>query len=154
MKKAFKILAVIISLVVTALLCTSCRNLNLPGENFDEYWVKWYVENETGQEVILKFSENEDERDYIVKPSENVNILSQARRKKEDAVFCIIEEIRGYYPVALYLKNEDTPIRTWRPGDKNESGKQFYNESSWSMKRDAEGLDTDYTFHITEEDLE
>lgn len=154
MKKPFKILVVIISLVAAALLCTSCDNLNLPGEELSGYPMEWYVANNTGIELTLKLSENEWPNIFYVNSFGTYKILRSEHRKKEDANFYIIAEYPRYFPAALYLKNEDTPFQIWKPEDKNEPGKQFYNESSWHVEKDKKNHITIWTFNINEEDLE
>lgn len=44
-------------------------------------------------------------------------------------------------------------VREWLPEDCNKLGKQFYNESYWTLEVTNDGYDHNWTFEITEADL-
>ncbi len=51
--------------------------------------------------------------------------------------------------------SDETMLRTWRHSQRNDGGKQFFNEFSWTRGRESDDGDiyVTYTFVITPEDL-
>lgn len=121
---------------------------------------RWYVKNCTKQELIYQAPSMPGRPQINIPIAENDSVMIQ--------VFAFTyKEGNNPYFEAIYLRpgsdadfsrmeiqsSDKTLLRRWELAEKDEPGKQFFNESSW-FYQEKYVLNKYWTFEITPEDIE
>lgn len=127
----------ILLLVLPIFLFTSCDS-----EDVKIQYSWWYLDNNSSQTVCII--------DYIgitrtIAPNERFELASGSRNRGGNKPYNFYElfeysDIKD--SISLYQSDYTTLLKTWRMSEKDDTGKQFYNEVSWhkeeNISKDAE----------------
>ncbi len=148
----------IIAFSLVSLCLSSCDWIWPFGEDLDSSspisYTEWHLQNTTGEQIILH-RYYEKIRTSITIPQNTDTILNDfyIYTNETSMVFSNLWDGR-VDSVATQANSKITSI--WRKSDINNSGKQFFNESSWtkSSKYRENKPCTIWTFEILPEDIE
>ena len=149
-------------LLFTCLYFMSCIGFDPPS-----YSGRWYIDNHTGNDIIVKAYKAQD----TVKSGQKriFGFWGHVKTRRHEIChdFDDIKNFWGYnddtdtskmiVDMRMILEDGDTahyPRRVWRFIRKDDSGKQFFNCNNWIKTVNSNGLDFTYTFELYPEDFD
>ena len=126
---------------------------------------KWPFNGPKREALVWKFINTTDQDLYFnFDPADERKVMSTGKLnplmryhigKGDDPDFYILYKMLVDKPFYVYLDETSDPVRVWKRSEKDEPGKQFFNESSWILRKDQREIaDYFWIFEIAPEDLE
>ena len=118
---------------------------------------EWFLKNSTGSTIILL--KNFDSPNYNIVPNDSTITVYGAGissfEETPDMFNWILDAIVLEDSLTIFDSN-NVLLRTWVQSQRNDSGKQFFNEQYWQKREWKEGKYTyhEWTFELLPEDLE
>jgi hypothetical protein len=141
-----------IYLILLSIILSSCILFTYDGKEPD-YYSGWYLKNST--DSTFTFYPRYEKggvymREIIIYSGSTVEFEVIASDKKPK-----FNGMTTYTNDSVAWIRKDNKVRIWRKSEKNNSGKQFFNESFWDKQESSynEKPCTIWTFEITPEDI-
>lgn len=139
--------------VVGILALASCSNKNSGTQDLTPLTLFWEIENNTGQDIYFDFTNHGVPTLVSAGQRENIHhykLIPTIQPVRFDILFDLIPTYRNLY---IYLEEKGEPVKVWTRDDAAQPGKQFYNESSWTVKDMESEKSKFWIFSVTPEDV-
>ena len=135
-----------------------CGPENEPIQNYGE----WHVKNTTSRTLMIKPGRF-DNQPTAIGPGVTLEFRALSYAIWKEPAFADLTSLSpwsgwGDENIAFEVLSDDgTPLARWRYTEREEAGRQFFNESSWSVVRSAGERDDElkitWIFEVKPEDL-
>lgn len=141
-----------------AMLLVSCDPFDSYAALWQEketYHTYWYLANDTDRKVFFRMSDDAAVTPIVIYPQGSYPLHYLQNHKREEFYgFGTMEEDLGVNSLHLFTEDSDSPVRIWWAEDRNDPGKQFFNEACWQLEIGEEGTAKIWTFRIEPSDME